>query len=71
MRSTNPVLTAKSKLAEVIEGVLGRELTNNEINSGYDVAQLVGKACNVFVLNSKSKNGVIYSNVERIYQVAA
>lgn len=71
VRSTNPVLTAKSKLAEVVEGVLGRELTNDEISSGYDVAQLVGKECNVLVLNSKSKNGEVYSNVEKIYQAAA
>ena len=71
MRSTNPVLTAKSKLVEVLNGLLGRELTSDEINSGYDVDTLVGKYCNVLVLKSKGKNGVVYSNVERIFQVAA
>lgn len=71
MRSTNPVLTAKSKLAEVLNGLLGRELTNDEINSGYDVDKLIGKDCNVLVLNSKGKTGAVYSNVERIFQVAA
>ena len=71
MRSTNPVLTAKSKLAEVLNGLLGRELTIDEINSGYDVDKLIGKDCNVLVLNSKAKNGAVYSNVERIFQVAA
>ena len=34
MRSTNPELSAKSKLAEVVSGLLGRELTSNEIKSG-------------------------------------
>ena len=71
MRSTNPILTAKSKLAEVLNGLLGRELTIDEINSGYDVDTLVGKDCNVLVLNSKGKNGAVYSNIERIFQVAA
>ena len=71
MRSTNPILTAKSKLAEVLNGLLGRELTSAEINSGYDVDKLVGKDCNVLVLNSKGKNGTVYSNVERVFQAAA
>ena len=71
MRSTNPVLTAKSILAEVLNGLLGRELTSDEINSGYDVDKLIGKDCNVLVLNSKGKNGAVYSNVERVFQVAA
>ena len=38
-RSTDPVLTAKSKLAEVLNGLLGRELGDAEVNSGYDVDQ--------------------------------
>ena len=36
-RSTDPVLTAKSKLAEVLNGLLGRELGDAEVNSGCDV----------------------------------
>ena len=71
MRSTKSVLTAKSKLAEIIEGVIGRELSIDEIKSGFDVDKLIGKECNVLVLNSKSKNGAIYTNVEKIYQAAA
>ena len=67
MRSTNPILTAKSKLAEVLNGLLGRELTHDEINKGVDVEQMVGTECNVLVLNNKSKTGAIYSNVERIF----
>ncbi len=70
MRSTNSVLTAKSKLAEIIEGVMGRELSSDEIKTGFDVDKLIGKECNVLVLNSKSKNGAIYSNVEKIFQAA-
>ena len=43
-RSTDPVLTAKSKLAEVLNGLLGRELGDAEVNSGYDVDQK-NKSC--------------------------
>ncbi len=71
MRSTNTELTSKSKLAEVLNGLLGRELSDAEISKGYDIEQLIGKDCNVLVLNSKSKNGAIYSNIERIFQAAA
>ncbi len=71
MYSTNPVLTAKGKLAGVLEGMLGRELTQAEISKGYDVALLIGSECNVLVLSSKRKNGATYSNVERIFQEAA
>ena len=67
MRSTNPVLTAKSKLAEVITGMTGKELTNDEIAKGVDVEQLLGKDCTVLVLSSK---GSTYSNIERIFQTA-
>lgn len=70
MRSTNSVLTVKSKLAEVLHGLLGRELTSDEINSSYDVDKLIGKDCNLLVVNSKSKNGSMYSNVEKIFQAA-
>ena len=43
-RSTDPVLTVKSKLAEVLTGLLGRELGDAEVNSGYDVDQK-NKSC--------------------------
>ena len=70
MRSTNAVLTAKSKLAEVLVGLMGRELTPSEINKGVDVEQFIGADCSVLVLTSKSKTGAIYSNVERIFKKA-
>ena len=36
-RSTDPVLTAKSKLAEVLNGLLGRDLSDAEVSSECDV----------------------------------
>lgn len=55
MCSTGPQLTKQSKLAEVIERMLGRELTEKEISKGFDLEELVGTECNILVLQSKSK----------------
>ena len=67
MRSTAPQLTKQSKLAQVIEGVLGRELDAKEIGAGFDLEQLIDRECSILVLQSKSKTGAIYSNVERVF----
>ena len=67
MRSTAPQLTKQSKLAQVIEGVLGRELNPKEISAGFDLEDLIDKECNILVLQSKSKAGAVYSNVERVF----
>jgi len=67
MRSTAPQLTRQSKLAEVITGVIGRELTEKELEKGYDLEELIDQACNILVITSKSRAGVTYSNVERVF----
>ena len=68
MRSTAPQLTKQSKLSQVIEGVLGRELTTKEISAGFDLEQLIDKECSILVLQSQSKTGAVYSNVERVFK---
>ena len=68
MRSTAPQLSKQSKLAEVIEGILGRELTDKELQGGFDLDELIDKECSILVLQSKSKTGAVYSNVERVFQ---
>lgn len=67
MRSTAPQLTKQSKLSQVIEGILGRELTAKELQGGFDLEDLIDKECNILVLQSKSKTGTVYSNVERVF----
>ena len=67
MRSTAPQLTRQSKLAEVIEGILGRDLTDKELQGGFDLEDLIDKECSILVLQSKSKTGTVYSNVERVF----
>lgn len=70
MRSTSPNLSATGKLADVLRGLLGRELTHDELQRGVDVERLVGIECNVLVLSAKGKNGNTYSNVERIFPLS-
>lgn len=67
MRSTAPNLSASSKLADVLRGLLGRDLTAEELHKGIDLEALVGTCCSVMVLRSRSKSGAVYSNVERIF----
>lgn len=67
MRSTAPQLSKQSKLAEVIEGILGRGLTDKELQGGFDLEDLIDKECSILVLQSKSKTGAVYSNVERVF----
>lgn len=67
MCSTAPQLTKHSKLAEVIEGILGRELNTQELQGGFDLEELLGQECNILVLHSKNKSGTVYSNVERVF----
>lgn len=69
MRSTSPILSPSGKLADVLRGLLGRELTHTELSGGIDAEDLVGVMCNVLVLSSKGKNGNTYSNVERIFPI--
>lgn len=70
MRSTSPNLSPSGKLADVLRGLLGRDLKPAEVEGGIDVEKLVGTECSVLVLQSKSKNGNTYSNVERIFPLA-
>ena len=67
MRSTAPQLSKQSKLAEVIEGILGRELNAKELQGGFDLEELIDRECSILVLQSKSKTGAVYSNVERVF----
>ena len=70
MRSTSPNLSPSGKLADLLRGILARELTTEELTKGVDVESLVGHECSVLVLSAKGKNGATYSNVERVFPVA-
>lgn len=68
MRSTSPNLSKYSKLAEILSGLIGRSLEDQEIMAGIDIEELVGTNCKVLVLQSKAKSGQVYSNVEQVFK---
>jgi hypothetical protein len=70
MRSTTPQLSPQSKLAEVICGVMGRDLAMDELQGGIDIEALVGSPCQILVLQAKGKGGATYSNVEKVFRAS-
>jgi hypothetical protein len=66
MRSTTPKLSAQGKLVEIISGLAGRPLTTEELRDGFDIEKLIGTDCRVLVIQSRSKTGSVFSNVERV-----
>jgi hypothetical protein len=67
MRSTSINLSAKSKLAELLRGLLGRDLIEMELTGGMDVEELIGTECKVLVLQSRGNGGQLYSNVVQVF----
>jgi len=70
MRSTTPKLTAKSKLAELLRGLAGRDIDQTDLACGFDVESLVGTDCQVIIRHSQGKNGKRYSIVEGVFRDA-
>ncbi|MCP4127370.1 MAG: hypothetical protein GY753_09940 [Gammaproteobacteria bacterium] len=68
MRSTSPHLTPKSKLAGLLRGLLGRDLSQAEAEMGFDIEDLVGVECNVLVSQGRGKSGQVYTNVESVFK---
>ena len=60
MRSTAPQLSKQSKLAEVIEGILGRELTDKELQGGFDLDELIDKECNIRCCSPRARPGDLF-----------
>jgi hypothetical protein len=67
MRSTAPQLTPKSKLADVLQGLTGKNL--DAMGSQIDLQTMVGTQCQVLVRKSQGKNGKLYSNVEQVFSI--
>ena len=68
MRSTTPKLTPKSKLADLLRGLVGREVDQTDMECGFDLETLVGTDCQVIIRQSQSQNGKLYSNVEGVFR---
>lgn len=58
-------LTRKSKLRKIVEGLIGRTLTKEEVQ-GFDLETLVGLECQIVVKHEQGADGNIYSRVETV-----
>jgi len=59
-------LNRMSKLGQTLRGLLARELTDNEIRSGFDPHSLTGTECRVLVDERTTRCGTPYATVDRI-----
>ncbi|MGE5445261.1 MAG: hypothetical protein ACM3SR_11785, partial [Ignavibacteriales bacterium] len=58
-------LTRKSKLRKIVEGILGRTLTKEEVQ-GFDLETLIGLDCQIVVKHEEGLDGNTYSRVETV-----
>jgi hypothetical protein len=68
MRSTTPRLSPKSKLAEIIHGLTGREIDATDLKRDLDVEILVGTQCQVLIGQCQSRHGQKYSNILQVFK---
>jgi hypothetical protein len=61
-------LTRKSKLRKFVEGILGRKLTNEEVQ-GFDLETLIGHECQIVVKHEEGVDGNMYSRIETVIPV--
>lgn len=66
MKSTAPVLSAKSQLLQVVQALTGRTLTNSEIAQGVDGESLVGARCRLLIAKAQNRAGVWFPAVEKV-----
>jgi len=67
-QSTATNLSPHSKLASVLEKLIGRELSPHEINTGIDIEKLIGTRCNVLIMRARNKEGHTYNNVVQVFR---
>jgi hypothetical protein len=56
----------RSKLRPIVEGVLGRALTEEEIAHGFDLFGIAGKRCSLDVDNEQGANGRTYAVIKSV-----
>lgn len=69
-RSCSNKLTPRSALRGIVEGILGRKLTEEEVYNGFDLESLVGLPVQIVVKHKVSAQGNTYGIAETIIHVA-
>ena len=57
-------LHEKSRLAQLMAGLLGRTITDDERAGGLDIEKLVGRGCQLLVSHGTGKRGGTFANVD-------
>jgi hypothetical protein len=65
-RSCSFNLSPTSTLTKVVEGILGRALTTEQAEQGYDLETLVGRQVDIVVKHKRSAGGNTYAVPETI-----
>ena len=65
-RSCSFNFSPTSKLTKSVEGILGRALTSDEAEGGFDLETLVGLPVNIVVKHRRNAGGNTYAVVETI-----
>jgi len=65
-RRTTASFTPRSKLGEMIAELLGRSLTERDMQSGIDLEQLIGTVCRVSVTHKIDRSGTPYCEVDHV-----
>jgi hypothetical protein len=55
----------KSKLRQVVEGILGRSFNDDEAKSGYDITQLVDMGCRLSITH-ETRDGSTYDTIDTV-----
>ena len=67
-RDCSPTLAPKSRLTEIVEALLGRQLTHAEVfeGDGFDLESLIGLPCEIIVTHHISQAGTQYDKIEAV-----
>ncbi len=65
-RRTTASFTLMSKLGEMIAALLGRELTDQDMQTGVDLEQLIGTMARVSVVHKHDRSGTPYCEVDHV-----
>ena len=65
LASATPSTNPRSKLAELLRGLLGRDPVGEELD---DPMRLAGVRCKVLVRTETNKSGRVYSNVVTVFR---
>lgn len=65
-KSTAAALSEKGQFVQVVQALIGRDLTASEIDEGINTGTLIGCDCRLLVVQTKNRAGIWFSNIEKV-----